>query len=87
MSKITSVRLEDEVATQLEVLARSMDRPKAWLIEQAVKSYIEEQSWQVAAIREALEDYNSGHAELVPHEVVMEEIKELEARIKADKLR
>jgi predicted transcriptional regulator len=80
MTKVTSVRLEDELASKLEALATSIDRPKAWVIEQAIKSYVDEQSWQVQAIREAMEEYRSGKAELIPHEQVMEE---LEARIKA----
>lgn len=37
-----------------------MDRPKTWLIEQAVRHYVEEQSWQVQAIQEALEELDSG---------------------------
>ena len=80
MPKTTSVRLDEELANKLEALAVSMDRPKAWLIEQAIKSYVEEQSWQVQAIREAMEAYHSGKAALVPHEQVMEQ---LDARIKA----
>lgn len=84
MARITSIRLEDETTEQLDALARSMDRPKAWLIDQAIKSYIAEQSWQVAAIKEALEDYRSGGAELEPHEAVMEEMIALEKEIRAE---
>jgi predicted transcriptional regulator len=80
MTKVTSVRLEDELADKLDRLADSMDRPKAWLIEQAIKSYVDEQSWQVRAIREAMEEYRTGKAESVPHEQVMER---LEAKIRA----
>jgi predicted transcriptional regulator len=61
-----------------------MDRPRAWLIDQAIKSYIAEQSWQVTAIKEALEDYTSGAAELVSHEAVIEEMAVLEAEIRAE---
>src|SRR5437773_2539792 len=75
MSKATSVRLDEELASKLDALAISMDRPKAWLIEQAIRSYVEEQAWQVQAIREAMEDYRSGKAELVPHEQVMERLE------------
>ncbi len=80
MTRVTSVRLEDETAAKLDTLAASMDRPRAWLIEQAVKSYVEEQTWQVQAISEALADYRSGKAEIVPHEQVMEQ---MEAKIRA----
>lgn len=80
MAKPTSVRLDDELTRKLDTLAVAIDRPKAWLIEQAVRHYVEEQSWQIQAITEALAEYRSGASELVPHETVMQE---LEARIKA----
>ena len=80
MSKVTTVRLADELASKLEDLAGSLDRPKSWLIEQAISRYVEEQTWQVQAIRQALDEYRSGTATLVPHEDVMDR---LEAQIKA----
>lgn len=80
MAKVTSVRLEDELSSKLDALATSLDRPRAWVIEQAIKSYVEEQAWQVGTVSEALDEYRSGRAQLVPHEQVM---GELEARIRA----
>jgi predicted transcriptional regulator len=71
MSKITSFRLDDDLGGQLEALAASLDRPKSWLIEQAVRSYVQEQSWQVQAIQEALEELDNGQVTLVPHDEVM----------------
>jgi predicted transcriptional regulator len=83
MPKITSVRLEDTLAGKLDALATSLERPKAWVIEQAIATYVDEQSWQVAAIKEALQDYRSGEATLVAHEQVMQEMEELEAEIRS----
>jgi len=80
MSKVTSIRLEDELSSQLDTLAVSLDRPRTWVIEQAIRRYVTEQAWQVQAIKEALDDYRSGHADLAPHEEVMER---LESRIRA----
>jgi predicted transcriptional regulator len=76
MTKVTSVRLEDGLSDALDQLAVSMDRPRTWLIEQAIKRYIEEQSWQVGAIREALAEYRTGAAEITPHEQVMSKLKD-----------
>ncbi len=45
-----------------------------------MRRYVEEQSWQIQAITDALADYRSGASELVAHETVMQE---LEARITA----
>ena len=80
MSKVTSIRIDDDVAAKLDQLAASTDRTKTWLIDQALRRYVEEEAWQVQAIKEALDDYRSGDAELVPHEQVMER---LEAKIRA----
>jgi predicted transcriptional regulator len=83
MTKIISVHLEDELAGKLDALAATMKRPEAWIIEQAIINYVDEQSWQVEVVREALQDYRSGKATLVSHEHVMQEIEELETEIRA----
>jgi len=80
MAKVTTVRLNEELAEQLDALAASLDRPRSWVIEQAIARYLQEQAWQIQAIEEALDDLNSGQAELVPHEQVMQG---LEAQLKA----
>lgn len=80
MVKPTSVRFDSELAERLDALAVAVNRPKTWLIEEAVRRYIDEQAWQVQAIQEALDDYRSGNAELVAHDQVMQR---LEAKIKA----
>jgi predicted transcriptional regulator len=80
MAKVTSVRLDDDIAEKLDRLATSLDRPRAWIIEQAILSYLEEQSWQVQAITEALAEYRAGTSTLVPHEQVMER---LEAKLRS----
>jgi len=80
MAKPTSVRFDSELAERLDALAVAVNRPKTWLIEEAVRRYVDEQAWQVQAIQEALDDYRSGNAELVAHDQVMQR---LEAKIKA----
>jgi predicted transcriptional regulator len=76
MAKVTSVRLSDELAGQLDRLAASMDRPRAWLIEQAI---VEEEAWQIAAITEALDEYRQGKASVRPHDEVM---RRMEAKMR-----
>jgi predicted transcriptional regulator len=80
MARVTSVRLSDELAVRLDALAASVDRPRAWLIEQAIARYVEEEAWQVAAVTEALVEYQDGGATLHDHDDVM---GRLEARIRA----
>lgn len=71
MPKVTSIRLSDELAARLDQLAASLDRPRAWLIEQAIARYVDEEAWQVAAITEALAEYRKGGASLHTHDEVM----------------
>ncbi len=80
MSKVTSVRLSDELAVRLDQLAASLDRPKAWLIEQAIARYGSEEAWEITAITEALAEYRTEGVALRSHDEVMER---LEAKLRA----
>jgi predicted transcriptional regulator len=75
MTRTTSVRLSEELFRRLDELSSAVDRPRAWLIEQAIARYLSEEAWQVAAIAEALEEYRSGNAALIPQDQVMEELR------------
>jgi predicted transcriptional regulator len=37
--KATSVRLDDETLTRVGQMAEAMDRPRAWLMAEAIKQY------------------------------------------------
>jgi predicted transcriptional regulator len=74
MTKVTSIRLSDELAGQLDQLATSLDRPKAWVIEQAIARYLEQEASEIAAISEALAEYRSGQGTLRPHDELMDEL-------------
>jgi predicted transcriptional regulator len=61
-----SIRLEPELNEQVTSIAGILDRPKSWVIEQAVKDYVATQQWQLAAIDEGI---NAADAErFVSHE-------------------
>jgi predicted transcriptional regulator len=79
MSKSIAFQLDAEIARKLEQLAASLDRPQAWLIEQAILRYIEDETWQAQEIADALNTYRVGEATLTPHEQVMDR---LNARIR-----
>jgi predicted transcriptional regulator len=71
MARVTSVRISDELAAQLDQLAVSLHRPKAWIIAQAIARYVDEEAGQVQAISEALGEYRRGEAITSPHDEVM----------------
>ena len=69
-SDVMTVRLAPEINKKLDELARNTNRSKAYLAGQAIASYVERNAWQVARIKEALEEARSGapgisHAEIV----------------------
>ena len=41
MTKVTSIRLPDELVDRLDRIARSLDRPRGWVIRQALASYVQ----------------------------------------------
>ncbi len=63
-----SFRVSGENAKQLEDLSRATDRPRSWLLERALKDYLETHAWQVAHIERGLEELESGRG--VAHEKV-----------------
>jgi len=48
--KATSVRLDDETLARIGEMAEAMDRPRAWLMADAIKQYVAREEW---FIREA----------------------------------
>jgi predicted transcriptional regulator len=68
-----SFRVPEETAKRLDALAEATDRPRSWLLEQALESYLEVQAWQVEHIRQGLADLDAGRT--VPHEEVVEMLK------------
>lgn len=55
-----SVRLKGSLNEQLGALAAALDRPKSWVIEQAIQDYIALQDWQLAAIDEGIRAADEG---------------------------
>ena len=52
---VTSVRLKDELQAQLEKAAERLDRPKSWIINEAVASWLEREESRERMYRETLE--------------------------------
>ncbi|RKT43534.1 CopG family ribbon-helix-helix protein [Thiocapsa rosea] len=70
-----TVRTDPEVAAQIAVLAQAMDRSRNWVIEEALKQYIQTQSWQIEGIKQAQASLDRGEG--IPFDAVMEEMDAL----------
>ncbi len=56
---VTSVRLNSEVEIPLENLARKLDRSKNYIINQAIKEFVQRQSMEDSRWEDTLEALNS----------------------------
>ena len=64
-----TVRIPPEVSDELDALARDTKRTKAYLAGEAITDYVKRNAWQVARIRERLEEAKSGGPG-IPHEEI-----------------
>jgi predicted transcriptional regulator len=69
-SKGSGVRLTQEVRDKLDALARDTKRSKSYLASEAIETFVNLNTWQVAHIHAALAEDEQG-APGVPHEKVM----------------
>ena len=72
-SALASIRLQPALDEQVTAIAAALDRPKSWVIEQAVRDYVALQEWQLAAIDEGIRDADAGR--VVAHEDVVAWVK------------
>jgi predicted transcriptional regulator len=70
-----TVRTDPEISAKIAALAQVMDRSRNWVIEEALKQYIETQAWQIEGIQQA--QASLSRAEGIPFESVMDEMEAL----------
>jgi len=60
MSTTMTIRLEEDVKLRLDKLADSTQRSKSFLAAEAIRAFVENNEWQVAEIRAALDEADAG---------------------------
>lgn len=55
-----SMRLPDELTNQLDKLAAATGRTKSFLAGQAIRDFVERESWQIAEITQAITEADNG---------------------------
>ena len=71
--KTISFRAVAETIEKLDSLAAAQDRPRSYLINEAIANYIELYAYQDALVRKGLEDLRAGR--VVSHEEVVKGLK------------
>src|SRR5271163_4375245 len=70
-----SVRLPRHLNKKLAEYAATEDRPKSWLMEQAVRDFIALREWQIAATKEGIRQADAGMG--IPNEEVIKRLRSL----------
>jgi predicted transcriptional regulator len=80
MTKSVSVtaRLDDALLAALDTHAKELDRSRSWVIEKALKDYLERDAAFLAAIEEGIAEADAGLC--IPHEEAMRQLDENLAR-------
>lgn len=63
--KATSVRLDDETLERVGQMAEAMERPRAWLMAQAIKQYVDREQWFINEVEKGVQAADEGR--LVDH--------------------
>ena len=67
--KTTTIRMDSRTLKRVDSIARAMSRSRAWVINQAVRRYLDYEEWFIAAVKRGLREAETG--EIVDHEVVV----------------
>lgn len=58
--KATSVRLDDKTLARVGQMAAAMDRPRAWLMAEAIKQYVEREEWFINEVEKGVKAADEG---------------------------
>ncbi len=55
-----TIRAAKETVSEIDALAAAMDRSRNYIINQAIRQYLEANAWQIERIKAGLEDARAG---------------------------
>jgi len=70
-----TVRTDPDIVHQLDHMADSLDRSRNYLVNQAIKEYLQTHAWQIEKISQGITAADQG--ELIGHDEMMQEIEDL----------
>jgi len=71
--KTVSFRAVPETIEKLDSLATAQDRPRSYLINEAINNYIELHDYQDALVRKGIEEMGAGR--VVPHDEIVKRLR------------
>lgn len=55
-----TVRVPSDLKTKLEQVAKSVERPRSWVVQRALEQYVETEAWQIEDIKASLREADAG---------------------------
>lgn len=74
-----SARVPKEFLDEVDTLARALNRDRAWIVEQAVRQYVQAEAAFLAAVRQGRADIAAGR--FVTHEEMDAELDRIDAEV------
>lgn len=74
-TRVVTAHLPVELADRMDLIAKGIDRPRGWIVKQAVRDWIEREELRDRLTREAMAEVDAGH--VVEDEVVRAWVKSL----------
>jgi predicted transcriptional regulator len=79
MTVTLSARVPEDVRDQVDTLAKALKRDRAWIVEQAVRRYLADETQFIAAVAQGRAEIAASH--FVAHEDVIADLDAIEAEI------
>ena len=70
-----TVRTDPDIVHQLDHMADTLDRSRNYLVNQAIKEYLQAHTWQIEKITQGIAAADRG--ELIDHDDMMRELEDL----------
>lgn len=58
--KTTTVRMDDQLMQRVDGIAKSLHRPRAWIIVQALERFVSYEEWYIQEVRAGLDEVERG---------------------------
>jgi predicted transcriptional regulator len=74
-----SARVSEDLRNEVDTLAKALGRDRAWIVEQAVRQYVQAEVAFIAAVQRGRADITAGR--FVTHEEMEAELDRIEAEV------
>ena len=55
-----TVRVSTELQDRLDAIAEAIDRPRSWVVNRALETFVESEAWQIEEIKRGLAEADAG---------------------------